>query len=1519
MNNKLMIEITANTKKAVEEIEQLKNEIKKFSTDLNTSNNTLKEHDKRLLSLANSVKNVVAAYAGFSAIKGAISIVGDFEQAIAKLKAISNATATEMDALKAKAEELGKSTMFSASEVAEGMNYLAMAGYKTKDIMVSIGDVLNLAVVGQVELAQASDIASNILSGFSLKAEETGRVVDVMTAAITNANTNIPELGEAMKYAAPQAKALGVSLEDTATAIGVLSNAGIKGTMAGTGLAMVLTRLAAPTGKAKDAIEKLGIKIYDANGKFLGLQNVLMQFNEKMKNLTQEAKYSYISEIFGQEAAKSAITLIDNVKASYVDLSNVIKNATGLTEQKVNIMMETFNGNLKELQSALEGLIIVVGNELLPALTKFVEFLTNATSNVTDFYKENKELINILTKLTVTFFALKKVFTIYKALFGAAAVARITQTAKAFKTLKGTVTLLTTAISKLGKANVILLALTAAIEGINLAFDAWEEKIKASEKYTKLLTSTAEDFSKTLDTLNEKMVIEDGVASFRLTHKELKKLKKDTKDLIELNNKKIEQLKKDSELTDAQKRALSGLVEQNKTLQEIYAKLEKTKPYKEANRDVDKVHRKVIELNKEQKEYLKELDKRLAKESEITKSIIQLRDEEIAKANELFNGTKHLTEATDKIIAFYARKELAEYERTYSKRIERHTRTVERLKQKEQELSEAIQLIQRDLQNKLKEIEQNRINAIEDINAKIHNLELSNANEYEKFTNKRKQIEDKLAKAKKALREGDLKQAKRYMSQYESLVLSLANKEIKENGKIIVSKQRANQIAIDGLNKLKTLTNDYYAKEKQQVQALHTQKLQQLKAQLQATKAQLQLEMQRLQLEKQLIEAVTNKKVDIDVGTALRTIKDLDAQIAQLDRKIKNPKKINVKADTNNAKKEIKDVSKDRSTKIKIDADTTQAETKIVKILNEAGEARYFEISANVENAYAVIDEIDEKIAHKRGFEVYADIDEALDKIFSLNNEVTKKRDVEITADIADAEKKINKIESDTRSLKPNITIKADTNNAINKIQAVDNKVKSLNPNIKVRADASAAIRALNSIPKVIYTDHIIREIHQRASGGLIPKFSRGGFARITGRIPGYDPYDSDDVPALLTRGEFVVKREAVNYYGDDFLYKLNNKLIPKFATGGLVEIKEPEKLIEKLSSNNNTKYNSSLNEPYDTHLLDELKEKLDTLKDLLDTLGDIKTPIAKRIKSLQEKGEKLLTNYKQDIENFNDNKQDKNKEKILKNDEKKIKDLFVDISDITREVQKYLKDVEKEKTKIRNRLRRLNIDETMVLPDDFDYVVDLKRLKRFYNSLLSLKAMDKDYINNKYNQFIRSDIEKNKAYVYSIGTVKRKEFLAKLGIRDISIASLLPANYYRYFNGTFRLEDDVINKIIAKYYKEHLPRFKTGGIVALQAGGKIPGYGGGDKNLALLENGEFVIRKEAVKAFGTDLFEKLNSLTLPKFKTGGMVGSMPTTNVGKSNETVNVNFQMPNGKSFEMQAEKIVADGLKRYLKRLS
>ncbi|RDG37967.1 phage tail tape measure protein [Streptomyces corynorhini] len=308
---------------------------------------------------------------------GVIKTAGDFQKSMNKVKAVSGATGDEFEALRNQAKDLGATTQYSAGEAADAMGFLAMAGFKTKDIMTALPGVLNLAAAGNIDLAQAADIASNVLSGYAMKADEISRVNDVMARTFTSSNVDMTMLGESMKYVAPVASALGVEFEETSAAIGLLGNAGIQGSQAGTTLRMSLARLAAPPKRAAAALNKLGIQVKDSSGKMLPLVDIIGQLEKAGADTSQ------MMAIFGIEAGPGMQALVSQGSKAMRTLTQDLRDSGGTAEHIATVQMEGFNGALIGLKSALEGLAIEIADAgILDWATQFATVVTGLVRQV---------------------------------------------------------------------------------------------------------------------------------------------------------------------------------------------------------------------------------------------------------------------------------------------------------------------------------------------------------------------------------------------------------------------------------------------------------------------------------------------------------------------------------------------------------------------------------------------------------------------------------------------------------------------------------------------------------------------------------------------------------------------------------------------------------------------------------------------------------------------------------------------------------------------------------------------------------------------------------------------------------------------------------------------------------------------------------------------------------------------------------------------------------------------------------
>ncbi len=328
-----------------------------------------------------------------------IKVGSDFEAAMSRVKAISGATGREFALLEKTAMQLGKTTVFSASEAAEGMQYLAMAGYDATQIVDAMPGVLNAAAAGQVELGTAADITSNVLSGFGLQAEETSRVADVLTKAFTSSNTSMESLGETMKYAAPVAKAAGFSLEETAAAAGLLGDAGISGSQAGTTLRGVMLRLVNPPKQAAEALDALGVSVVGSNGKLKPLYQIVGELETATKGMTDAQKTAIIAQIAGQNAASGLLAIMDAGPDKLRAFTNELENSGGTAEKVAKDQLDNLQGDLKILGSVLESVGIKIYKSFDGPLRQVVQTLTRYIEKISNTINAHEEITESLDEM----------------------------------------------------------------------------------------------------------------------------------------------------------------------------------------------------------------------------------------------------------------------------------------------------------------------------------------------------------------------------------------------------------------------------------------------------------------------------------------------------------------------------------------------------------------------------------------------------------------------------------------------------------------------------------------------------------------------------------------------------------------------------------------------------------------------------------------------------------------------------------------------------------------------------------------------------------------------------------------------------------------------------------------------------------------------------------------------------------------------------------------------------------------
>jgi len=314
--------------------------------------------------------HVTAPIVGIGA--AAIKTTADFDAQMSKVSAISGATGKDFDDLRAKAREMGAKTKFSASEAGEAFEYMAMAGWKTGDMLDGIEGIMNLAAASGEDLGTTSDIVTDALTAFGLSAKDSGHFADILAAASTNANTNVSMLGESFKYAAPVAGALGINAEDTSVALGLMANAGIKASQAGTSLRTGLTNLAKPTKQMQTYMDRYNIALVENDDGSINLRETMISLREKMGNLSESEQAAAASAIFGKNSMAGWLAIINASDEDFNKLTGAIDNCDGTAESMANTMQDNLAGQLTILKSQLEELAISFGDLLMPIIRKVV-------------------------------------------------------------------------------------------------------------------------------------------------------------------------------------------------------------------------------------------------------------------------------------------------------------------------------------------------------------------------------------------------------------------------------------------------------------------------------------------------------------------------------------------------------------------------------------------------------------------------------------------------------------------------------------------------------------------------------------------------------------------------------------------------------------------------------------------------------------------------------------------------------------------------------------------------------------------------------------------------------------------------------------------------------------------------------------------------------------------------------------------------------------------------------------------
>ncbi len=379
------------TEKDLEALEKQANESATALQSIAAKGEKLKTVGDNISNVGQKFLPVTAGVVGLGT--AAVKTAADFDSAMSQVAAVSGATGSEFDALRDKAREMGSKTKFSASEAAEAMNYMAMAGWKTEDMLSGIEGVMNLAAASGEDLATTSDIVTDALTAFGLSAQDSGHFADILAAASSNANTNVSMMGETFKYCAPIAGALGFSAEDTAEAIGLMANSGIKGSQAGTALRTIMNNLSGDVKICGSSIGEVTVATTNADGSMRDLSDILADCRTAFSGLSESEKAAAAESLVGKNAMSGFLALMTAGEADINKLSSAIDNCDGCAANMADTMNNNLEGQLTILKSQLQELAIFFGEMLMPAIRTIVGWIQGFVDKLNSMDEGTRKVI----------------------------------------------------------------------------------------------------------------------------------------------------------------------------------------------------------------------------------------------------------------------------------------------------------------------------------------------------------------------------------------------------------------------------------------------------------------------------------------------------------------------------------------------------------------------------------------------------------------------------------------------------------------------------------------------------------------------------------------------------------------------------------------------------------------------------------------------------------------------------------------------------------------------------------------------------------------------------------------------------------------------------------------------------------------------------------------------------------------------------------------------------------------------
>ena len=400
---------TNNLAKNTEELQKQYDKLQKSQEKVAAINEKIDKNNQAIAQTKSQLTGTIGAIAavGTAIYAGPVKKAAEFQEQMSGVKAISGATTEEIAQLSNKAKEMGASTKFTATEAGQAMEYMAMAGWKTEDMLGGIEGIMNLAAASGEDLASVSDIVTDALTAFGLSASDAGHFSDVLAQASSNANTNVSMMGSTFQKVAPVAGALGYSVEDMSLGIGLMANASIKAEVAGTSLKTALANMAKPTDAQAAAMQKYGISLTNADGSMKSFGDVVKNLRSSLGGLSEAEQVAAATTILGKESFAGMLAIVNASEADFNKLTDAVYNCDGAAKQMAETKLDNLNGSITLAKSAFDALQVELGELLLPTLTEGIKKFTGIVNVVTDFVRENPQAVKTIAKVAVALAGLK--------------------------------------------------------------------------------------------------------------------------------------------------------------------------------------------------------------------------------------------------------------------------------------------------------------------------------------------------------------------------------------------------------------------------------------------------------------------------------------------------------------------------------------------------------------------------------------------------------------------------------------------------------------------------------------------------------------------------------------------------------------------------------------------------------------------------------------------------------------------------------------------------------------------------------------------------------------------------------------------------------------------------------------------------------------------------------------------------------------------------------------------------------